>query len=341
MKATPLTFPKNFTWGVATAAPQIEGAAFTRGKCESTWDNFALLPGRVHNGDNLDVACDHYHRFDSDFALMAKLGIKNYRLSLAWPRIIPAADGKVNQAGLDFYHRLFDSMEKHRITPWVTMFHWDTPQYLEVNGGWRNRATAEAFGRYADVIVQAFGSRVKNWITLNEIRCFTIFSFSGNLDKAPGIRESAQVGNQTVHHAVLAHGYGVRAVRSYGGRGARVGLTDNLDIFVPVEETEKHIAAARSVFAAENDRILVRSSLMVFFPLASALALPPAIWAGLVGQESLWLAALGLPLMIAGGWLGTRMFVRYGGLAYRPIALAALAFTALASLARGLSGLLP
>jgi beta-glucosidase len=256
MKATPLTFPKNFTWGVATAAPQIEGAAFTRGKCESTWDNFARLPGRVHNGDNLDVACDHYNRFDSDFALMAKLGIKNYRLSLAWPRIIPAADGKVNQAGLDFYHRLFDSMEKHRITPWVTMFHWDTPQYLELNGGWRNRATAEAFGRYADVIVQAFGSRVKNWITLNEIRCFTIFSFSGNLDKAPGIRESAQVVNQTVHHAVLAHGYGVRAVRSYGGCGARVGLTDNLDIFVPVEETERHIAAARSVFAAENDRIL-------------------------------------------------------------------------------------
>ena len=108
MKTTPLTFPKNFTWGVATAAPQIEGAAFTHGKSASTWDNFARLPDRVHNGDNLDVACDHYHRFDSDFALMAKLGIKNYRLSLAWPRIIPAADGKVNQAGLDFYNRLFN-----------------------------------------------------------------------------------------------------------------------------------------------------------------------------------------------------------------------------------------
>jgi beta-glucosidase len=256
MKPTPLTFPKSFTWGVATAAPQIEGAAFTDGKTESVWDNFARQPGRVHNGDNLDVACDHYHRFDSDFALMAKLGVKNYRLSLAWPRIIPHADGAVNQAGLDFYHRLFDSMEKHGITPWVTMFHWDTPQYLEPAGGWRNRATAEAFAHYADTIVQAFGSRVKNWITLNEIRCFTMYSYAGNIDKAPGIRESAQVVNQAIHHAVLAHGYGVRAVRTYGGRGARVGLTDNLDVFVPVEETEADIAATRAVFAAENDRIL-------------------------------------------------------------------------------------
>ena len=256
MKPNLLTFPKNFTWGVATAAPQIEGAAFADGKTESVWDNFARQPGRVHNGENLDVACDHYHRFDSDFALMAKLGVKNYRLSLAWPRIIPNADGQVNQAGLDFYHRLFDSMEKHGITPWVTMFHWDTPQYLEPAGGWRNRATAEAFAHYADTIVKAFGSRVKNWITLNEIRCFTMYSYSGNIDKAPGIRESAQVVNQAIHHAVLAHGYGVRAVRTFGGRGARVGLTDNAEFFVPVEETEADIAATRAVFAAENDRIL-------------------------------------------------------------------------------------
>jgi beta-glucosidase len=250
MKPTSVAFPKNFTWGVATAAPQIEGAAFADGKGESTWDHFARQPGRVHNNENLDVACDHYHRFDADFALMAKLGVKNYRLSLAWPRIIPNADGATNQAGLDFYHRLFDSLEKHGITPWVTMFHWDTPQYLEPAGGWRNRATAEAFGRYADVIVKTFGSRVKNWITLNEIRCFTMYSYSCDTDKAPGIRESAQVVNQAIHHAVLAHGYGVRAVRAYGGRGARVGLTDNPEIFVPAEETEKDIAATRAAFAA-------------------------------------------------------------------------------------------
>jgi len=251
-----LHFPKNFTWGVATAAAQIEGAAFLDGKSESTWDHFARQPGRVHNGDTLDVACDHYHRFKEDFALMAKLGVNNYRLSLAWPRILPNEDGVVNQAGLDFYHRLFDAMESNGITPWVTMFHWDTPQWLEARGGWRNRLTPQTFARYAEVIVKAFGSRVKDWITLNEIRCFTLFSYAQKLNKAPGIRESAQVVNQTIHHAVLAHGYGVHAVREYGGRGARVGLTDNLDVFIPVAETEPHIAAARAAFTAENDRIL-------------------------------------------------------------------------------------
>jgi beta-glucosidase len=252
-----LSFPKAFIWGVATAAPQIEGAAFTDGKTASTWDHFARQPGRVHNNENLDVACDHYHRFDADFALMAKLGVKNYRLSLAWPRIITAADGAVNQAGLDFYHRLFDSLEKHGITPWVTLFHWDTPQYLEPSGGWRNRATAEAFGRYAEVIVKTFGSRVKNWITINELRNFTTASYSGALDKAPGVAASAQENNQAVHHALLAHGYAVRAVRAHGGPGARVGISNDPDIFVPIEETPEHIAAARAAFAAciHNDRI--------------------------------------------------------------------------------------
>ncbi|MCS6243858.1 MAG: beta-glucosidase [Opitutus sp.] len=251
-----LDFPKNFVWGVATAAPQIEGAAFADGKGESVWDHFSRQPGRVHKGDTLDIACDHYHRFDDDFALMAKLGVKHYRLSIAWPRIIPDGEGAVNQAGIDFYHRLFDSLEKHGITPWVTMFHWDTPQALEVHGGWRNRRTPEAFGRYADTIVKAFGKRVKNWITINEIRCFTHLSYAGNLNKAPGLRESPQVVNQTVHHALLAHGHGVRAVREFGGRGARVGITDNLEVFIPVEETEPHLAATRAAFTYENDRIL-------------------------------------------------------------------------------------
>lgn len=256
LRSTPLSFPKNFTWGVATAAAQIEGAAFTDGKSSSVWDDFARQPGRVHNGDNLDVACDHYHLFESDFALMRSLSVKHYRLSLAWPRILPNGDSTVNQAGIDFYHGLFDSMERHGITPWVTMFHWDTPLVLEKAGGWRNRATVDAFAIYADVIVKAFGKRVKNWITLNEIPCFTTLSYSGGLDKAPGIKETPAVINQTLHHAVLAHGHGVRAVRAFGGRGARVGLTDNTSGYIPVTETEADIAAARKAFTAANDRIL-------------------------------------------------------------------------------------
>lgn len=256
MKTIPLSFPKKFVWGVATAAAQIEGGASEGGKGPSGWDDFARQPGRVHNGDNLDVACDHYHRFKDDFKLMRSLGIRNYRLSLAWPRIIPEGDATVNQKGLDFYHRLFDSMAKNEITPWVTMYHWDHPLPLEKAGGWRQRGIVDAFARYADVIVRAFGDRVKNWITLNEIPCFTLLSYSGALDKAPGLQETPQVVNQTIHHAIVCHGHGVRAVREHGGRGARVGLTDNTNIFIPVEETAADIAAARQATIRGNERIL-------------------------------------------------------------------------------------
>jgi beta-glucosidase len=169
MNTTSVHFPKNFTWGVAAAAPQIEGAAFEDGKGESTWDRFARIPGKVAHGDTLDVACDHYHRYSSDFALMRKLGVSHYRLSIAWPRIVPDGRGAINPKGIAFYDRLLDALLAQCIQPWVTMFHWDLPQALEDTGGWRDRRTAEAFGRYADAIVRAYGDRVKNWITLNEM----------------------------------------------------------------------------------------------------------------------------------------------------------------------------
>ncbi|HEX2854493.1 MAG TPA: GH1 family beta-glucosidase [Opitutaceae bacterium] len=249
-------FPADFVWGVATAAPQIEGGAFADGKGESIWDRYARIPGKVHNGDTLDVACDHYHRFKEDFALMRSMGIKHYRLSLAWPRIYPQGDGALNQAGLDFYHRLFDAMAENEITPWVTLFHWDLPQALEDRGGWTSRATVDAFGRYADTVVQAFAGKVKNWITLNEIRCFTVLAYAWGGPKAPGRKETPAVVNQTYHHALLCHGHGVRAVREHGGAGARVGLTDNCDVCVPVTETTRDIAAARTWFTDKNLHIL-------------------------------------------------------------------------------------
>ena len=250
-------FPADFTWGVATAAPQIEGAAFEDGKGESVWDRFSRVPGKVHDGDTLDAACDHYHRFREDFALMRELGVKNYRLSLAWPRIYPQGDGPLNQAGLDFYHRLFDAMAEHGITPWVTMFHWDLPQALEDRGGWCDRVTVDAFARYADTVVKEFGGQVKNWITLNEIRCFTLLAYAAHRgNKAPGRKVSAAMLNQTYHHALLCHGHGVRAVRTHGGPGARVGLTDNCEVCVPVTETPADIAAAKAWFIDENVHLL-------------------------------------------------------------------------------------
>lgn len=256
IKPVPLTFPENFVWGFAAAAPQIEGAAFTDGKGESVWDRFAHTPGLVRNNDNLDTACEHYTRYEEDFALMRSLGAKHYRLSIAWPRIIPDGDGAINPAGLGFYQRLFDAMERHGLTPWVTMFHWDLPQALETRyGGWRDRRVADAFSRYADTIVQAFGHRVKNWITLNEIFCFTYLGY-GNGQKAPGLRLPPAVVNQTYHHALLCHGHGVRAVREYGGPGARVGLTDNSEVTVPITETEADIAAARTQFRRMNWRTI-------------------------------------------------------------------------------------
>ncbi|WP_415909013.1 GH1 family beta-glucosidase [Oleiharenicola sp. Vm1] len=248
-------FPPGFVWGVATAAPQIEGAAREDGKGESVWDRFARLPGRIHGGDTLDVACDHYHRFAEDFALMRSLGIRHYRLSLAWPRIFPQGDGAVNRAGLDFYHRLFAAMKANGITPWVTLFHWDLPQALEDRGGWVSRGTVDAFARYADTVVREFAGEVRHWITLNEIRCFTTLAY-GFGGKAPGRKVTPQELNQTYHHAILCHGHGVRAVRQFGGPGAQVGLTDNSDICMPATETAADIAAARAWYARRNDFLL-------------------------------------------------------------------------------------
>ncbi|TXD87288.1 beta-glucosidase [Mitsuaria sp. TWR114] len=248
-------FPASFVFGVSASAPQIEGAAFEGGKGESNWDRFSRQPGAVHGGDTLDVAVDHYHRFDEDFALMASLGLKDYRMSIAWPRIIPDGTGAVNEEGIAFYRRLFASMRKHGITPWVTLFHWDLPMALEERGGWTSRETVDAFARYAEVVVKAFADDVKHWITLNEIRCFTMLAY-GFGTKAPGRREPEAVVNQTYHHAIVAHGHAVRAVRQHGGPGAQVGLTDNCDVSVPVSESPEDIAAATAWFRDRNAHIL-------------------------------------------------------------------------------------
>ena len=246
-------FPPGFIWGAATAAPQIEGAAFSDGKGPSVWDSWAHAPGR--SGDTLDVACDHYHRYESDFRLMADLGIEHYRLSLAWPRIFPEGAGALNKKGIEFYHRQLDSLEAHGIEPYVTMFHWDLPAALEKQGGWRSRTVIDAFARYADALVQNFGSRVKHWITLNEIRCFTELAYGAGR-KAPGVKEGQAVVNQTYHHALLCHGHGVRAVREFGAKGSRVGLTDNPFVHVPVREMPADIEAARELFIRRNIRVL-------------------------------------------------------------------------------------
>jgi beta-glucosidase len=251
----PYVFPRPFVWGVATAAPQIEGAAAADGRGESIWDRFAAQPGCVRGGDTPAVACDHYHRFRADFALMQRLGVRHYRLSLSWPRLHPDGNGAVNAKGLDFYRRLLDALHARGITPWVTLYHWDLPQALEDRGGWRVRSTAEAFARYCETAVRGLGDRVQHWMTLNEIPTFIGHGYRAGVH-APGAKEPAEVVAQCFHHALLAHGHAVRAVREHGTSQAHVGLAQDLSVPIPVTETAADIAAAEKELAQRNAHIL-------------------------------------------------------------------------------------
>lgn len=250
-------FPDGFLWGVAAASAQIEGAAKADGKGESIWDRFATTPGKIDGGDTPAIACDHYHRYKADAALMRSLGVRHYRLSVAWPRVVPDGTGAINTRGLDFYDRLIDALHDQDVTPWVTLFHWDLPQALEDQGGWLNRATVDAYRRYAEAVVHRLADRVANWFTVNEIPCF-IGNGYGTGYFAPGRKVNARELNQAYHHALLAHGHGVEAVRSWGGPGARVGLVHNHLPAppIPVTETEPDIAAARVEYERTNRQLM-------------------------------------------------------------------------------------
>ena len=249
-------FPADFVFGTATASYQIEGAAGEDGRGESIWDHFSHTPGKTYQGDTGDVACDHYHRVDQDIALMKGLGVGAYRFSIAWPRIIPDGTGQVNQKGLDWYSRLVDKLLAAGITPFATMYHWDLPQALEEGcGGWRSRETPQAFARYAEVIVKALGDRVADWMTLNEMPC--IISLGHKTGRhAPGAQEPPKVVNQVQHNCLLAHGYGVRAVRRQAAPGAEVGVVHNPAIRTPVIETPEHIEASAKAFRDPNGPML-------------------------------------------------------------------------------------
>lgn len=247
-----MPFPNNFIWGAATASFQIEGGAWEDGRGESIWDRFCRKPGAVLNGDTGDVACDHYHKYKEDVALMKDLGIGAYRYSVAWPRILPEGSGKVNPAGIDFYRRLNDELLSAGIRPFVTLFHWDLPQALDDKGGWLSRETALRFGDYAEVVVSALKDQVKDWFTLNEPWCSSVLSYDIPW-LAPGRKEPPSVVAQSIHNLLLAHGHGVRAVRANGGDGAEVGIVLNLLNKLPATDSPEDLAAAEAAYALEND----------------------------------------------------------------------------------------
>jgi len=249
-----LTFPKDFVWGAATSAYQIEGAWNEDGKGKSIWDTFSHIPGKVANNENGDIAVDHYHRYKDDIRLMADLGLKAYRFSTSWTRILPDGTGKVNKKGLDFYDRLVDELLKNKIEPYVCLFHWDLPQVLQDKGGWPNRDTAYAFAEYARIVSGLLTDRVKVVFTHNEPWVASILGhFLG--DHAPGQKDPA-AGIKALHHLLLSHGLAYEAIRASAKQPVKIGITLNLNPVYPASESKKDREAASRTDAMLNRSVL-------------------------------------------------------------------------------------
>jgi beta-glucosidase len=255
-------FPAGFVWGVATASYQIEGAVDEGGRRPSIWDTFSRRPGAIHNGDNGDVADDHYHRYREDVALLADLGVTHYRFSLAWPRLQPDGKGAINTEGLDFYARLVDELLAHDISPWVTLYHWDLPQALEDAGGWPVRDTAARFAEYAAITHERLHDRIRHWTTLNEPWCTAFLGYAAGAH-APGRTEPAAA-LAAAHHLMLGHGLAVSAMREQDG-ASQVGITLNLSPADPATDDPADLDAARRVDAVSN-RIFLEPLLRGRYP---------------------------------------------------------------------------
>ncbi|MFF0384577.1 GH1 family beta-glucosidase [Streptomyces sp. NPDC004286] len=234
-------FPDNFHWGTATSAYQIEGAVTEDGRSPSIWDTFSHTPGKIDGDDNGDTACDHYHRWRDDLGLIRQLGIDTYRLSIAWPRVMPGGDGPVNAKGLAFYDELIDALLEAGINPSVTLYHWDLPQVLQDRGGWPERDTAEHFAAYASAVAERLGDRVTHWATLNEPLCS---AWIGHLEgkMAPGLTDlTAAV--RASYHLLLGHGLATQAIRA-AAPDAQVGIVTNLSVVHAATDSPEDVAAA-------------------------------------------------------------------------------------------------
>ncbi|SDZ24507.1 beta-glucosidase [Evansella caseinilytica] len=238
-----IQFPKEMKWGTATASYQIEGAADKDGRGPSIWDTFSKTPGKVVNGDNGDIACDSYHRYEEDIAIMKDLGITTYRFSFAWPRVIPNGTGDVNQAGLDFYHQFVDKLIENGIEPMATLYHWDLPQALQDKGGWDNRDTIADFVKYAELMFKEFNGKIKYWITFNEPWCISYLSnYIGA--HAPGLKD-LQLATNVAHHLLVAHGLTVKKYRELGVEGGQIGYAPNVEWNEPYSTRQEDIDACR------------------------------------------------------------------------------------------------
>ena len=242
-------FPEDFIWGSATSSFQIEGATDEDGRGESIWDRFCEKPGAISDKTNGKVACDHYHRYKDDVALMSELKLSAYRFSIAWPRIFPSGGGAVNSKGLDFYDRLVDELLSANITPFATLYHWDLPQALEAKNGWVNRDTAHYFVDYTHAVVEKLGDRVASWATLNEPFVSASLGYRTG-DHAPG-RTSLNDSFAAAHHLLLAHGMAMPVIREHAPN-SQAGIVLNFTPSFPYSDSEEDIKANETTDAFEN-----------------------------------------------------------------------------------------
>lgn len=245
-------FGKEFIWGAATAATQIEGAAYEDGKGKSLWDSYAEVPGNIQNNDTPTEACDHYHRYKEDVARMNEIGIKAYRFSISWPRILPEGTGRINQKGIDFYNRLIDELLANGIEPYITLYHWDLPHALHLQGGWMNRQIVDWFAEYAKVVVENYSDRVTHYMTFNEPQGFVGAGYLLGFH-APGYYVTPEEGFLIAHNVMLAHGKAVKTMREYARQELVIGTANCGDIFYPDSEREEDIAAARQMMFSMHE----------------------------------------------------------------------------------------
>ncbi|WP_055585161.1 GH1 family beta-glucosidase, partial [Streptacidiphilus griseoplanus] len=262
-------FPEGFLWGVSTAAYQIEGAVDEDGRGRSVWDTFAHTPGRVRDGHTGDTACDHYHRWPEDLALLGGLGVGAYRFSIAWPRVQPGGSGAPNPRGLDFYDRLVDALLERGVEPVPTLYHWDLPQPLEDRGGWLDRDTAHRFAEYAALAAERLADRVGRWITLNEplVHMAEGYAFGTHAPGRALLFDALPAG----HHQLLGHGLAVAALRARGAR--QVMLTNNCTPVVPASDSAEDTAAA-ALYDAFHNRLFNDPVLLGSHPDLTAVGLP-------------------------------------------------------------------
>ncbi len=239
-----MPFRKDFVWGAAAASYQIEGAHDADGKGPSVWDAFCRWEGKTFLGQTGETACDHYHRYREDVALMKQMGLKGYRLSISWPRVLPEGVGAVNEKGLAFYDCLVDALLEAGVQPWVTLFHWDLPLALHRRGGWLNREIVEWFGQYARVIMDRLSDRVRHWMTLNEPQVFISHGYGEGVH-APGLKLGIRDLLLAAHHALMAHGRAVQVIRQYAKSSPTVGWAPVGSVRYPATSSPADVEAAR------------------------------------------------------------------------------------------------